>query len=230
MKKVILLSSILLSFYSLSQYSYTSPYHTFTTPYGNIQLGPANSQYAHILTNRPNFYFDKTIYLGTGELSAFSTNNLKLMTNGSPRITILSSNGNVGIATGTPREKLEIQGHTLIPSGYKIKFGVRSTTSGYLDISNSSCCFNTYADYYGNVYFRRLDVDGNPLGATLAVQSDGSVAIGIWEKYDNTVANTDGHKLMVNGGILCEKIKVIADVPNSDHVFAPTYKLINLEV
>lgn len=33
---------------------------------------------------------------------------------------------------------------------------------------------------------------------------------------------------MVNGGILCEKVKVTADVPNSDHVFKPTYRLMPL--
>ncbi len=34
---------------------------------------------------------------------------------------------------------------------------------------------------------------------------------------------------MVNGGILCEKVKVIVDVPNSDYVFEPEYKLMTLK-
>ena len=53
--------------------------------------------------------------------------------------------------------------------------------------------------------------------------------MGVWEKYDSTSTNTLGYKLMVNGGILCEKLKVIADVPNSDYVFEKDYKLKTLE-
>lgn len=34
---------------------------------------------------------------------------------------------------------------------------------------------------------------------------------------------------MVNGGILCEELKVIADVPNSDDVFEQDYDLKPLE-
>jgi len=33
------------------------------------------------------------------------------------------------------------------------------------------------------------------------------------------------YKLAVNSGILCEELKVMADVPSSDYVFEPTYKL-----
>ncbi|MBQ3677144.1 MAG: hypothetical protein II926_07265 [Bacteroidales bacterium] len=39
-------------------------------------------------------------------------------------------------------------------------------------------------------------------------------------------ANTSNtYKLAVNSGILCEELKVMADVPSSDYVFEPSYKL-----
>ena len=39
-------------------------------------------------------------------------------------------------------------------------------------------------------------------------------------------ANTSStYKLAVNSGILCEELKVMADVPSSDYVFEPSYKL-----
>lgn len=41
-----------------------------TTPYGYIALGPANTSYAHIYTDRPNFYFNKKIYHNNGNLVA----------------------------------------------------------------------------------------------------------------------------------------------------------------
>jgi len=34
-----------------------------TTPYGNIEFGPANATWAHIYTDRPNFYFNKELYV-----------------------------------------------------------------------------------------------------------------------------------------------------------------------
>ena len=40
--------------------------------------------------------------------------------------------------------------------------------------------------------------------------------------------NTQGFKLAVNGGILAEEVKVITDVPASDYVFEPDYKLKSL--
>jgi hypothetical protein len=33
------------------------------TPYGNIEFGPANTTWAHIYTDRPNFYFNKELYV-----------------------------------------------------------------------------------------------------------------------------------------------------------------------
>lgn len=40
------------------------------TPYGYIDIGPANTSYAHIYTDRPNFYFNKKIYHDNGNLVA----------------------------------------------------------------------------------------------------------------------------------------------------------------
>ena len=40
------------------------------TPYGYIEFGPANTSYAHIYTDRANFYFNKKIYHDAGNLVA----------------------------------------------------------------------------------------------------------------------------------------------------------------
>ena len=42
-------------------YSTGANQNTFTTPHGNIQLGPMNTSHAHIYTDRPNFYFNKQL-------------------------------------------------------------------------------------------------------------------------------------------------------------------------
>lgn len=222
---ITLTASLLYSATIFSQYSFNQPIHNFQTIHGSIQLGPMNGTGAHIYTNLSKFYFNKDVYSLTGGFSAHSTSNLFLKTNGATRMTVLSSNGNVGINVTTPRERLEINGNLLIPTGSKLKLGYdgANENSGYVVFENASCCYNTYAHIKGSLFF------GIANGPTImGLQSDGTVTVGVWEKYDLTVTNTDGHKLMVNGGILCEKIKVIADVPNSDHVFLPSYKLRSL--
>lgn len=37
-----------------------------------------------------------------------------------------------------------------------------------------------------------------------------------------------GYKLAVNGGIICEEVKVIANVPDADYVFEKNYKLLSI--
>jgi hypothetical protein len=69
------------------------------TDFGNLDIGAQNSSWAHIYTDRPKIIFDKPLYALTGEFSAYNTNNLSLQTNGITRMTILNSNGGVGIGT-----------------------------------------------------------------------------------------------------------------------------------
>ena len=191
---------------------------------GYIDFGPANSSWAHIYTDRPNFIFNKSIYSIGGAFSSYSSGNLYLQTNGNTRLAILNSNGNIGIGTSSPREKLEVNGHLLIPSDKLLKFGTENSSTGSLTIHNASCCYNTYADFTGNLYFRPESGQGN----TISFQKDGTVLIGMWPRYENSVTPTDGNKLSVNGGILCESITVVESVPTSDYVFESDYKLRNL--
>lgn len=104
-----------------------------------------------------------------------------------------------------------------------LNIGGENSSSGHLKIHNASCCYNTYADIKGNLFFRAEYTQ-----AGLAIQRDGSVTIGVWPTYNNTFVDTQGYKLMVNGGILTEEVKVIGDVPNSDHVFEKDYDLISI--
>jgi hypothetical protein len=80
------------------------------TTHGYVNVGPRNTTGAHVYTDRPRFYFNKPIWLNDGRLSAYSTYNLSLETNGYNRMTILASNGNVGIGTNDPTAKLTVAG------------------------------------------------------------------------------------------------------------------------
>ena len=81
-----------------------------TTPSGYIDIGPQNENWAHIYTDRSNFIFNKTIYSHNGFFSANSSNKLNLQTDGTTRLTILNSNGRVGIGTSSPQEALHLEG------------------------------------------------------------------------------------------------------------------------
>lgn len=202
-------------------------FNTFDTDHGYIKLGPGNSTWAHIYTDRPQFIFNKSVF-AMGAFSSYYNYDLKLQTAGTDRLTIDYNSGKVGIGESNPQEKLHVNGSILLPVNKYLKFGTENASSGYLKVHNASCCYNTYFDIKGSLFFRNEN-GGSNQGALLGLQSDGTITMGVKEKYDNTVTNTDGHKLMVNGGILCENLKVIGDVPNSDHVFAADYKLKTIE-
>src|SRR5690554_7322580 len=85
-----------------------------------------------------------------------------------------------------------------IKANGKLRFGYDDPTTGQMQIHNATCCYNTFVDCIGNLYFRT-----EASQATLGIQKDATVTIGVWPKYNNSVTDTDGNKLMVNGGILC---------------------------
>ncbi len=214
--------------------TYTGGIWHFTTPSGFIDIGPQNASYSHIYTDATKpFLFNTDVTLLTGGLRSYGSTNLSLKTGGTSRLTILNSNGFVGIGTTSPTDALHVVGNFRTNGNFNMdankNFRIGNVYSGTGALSiNVGTTNNSYFDINGSLFFRRVNGITN-LGATLGLQSDGTVTIGVWEKYDNTVTNTQGHRLMVNGGILCEKIKVIADVPNSDHVFEKEYKLKTLE-
>jgi hypothetical protein len=219
-----------------SQTTSPGPLTIPTTSFGNVVIG-SDATFGFLNTTQSRFLFNKDVNTSTGGFSSNGTN-LTLKTSNTTRMTISNTTGNFGFAVNpNSTDKILVNGnlrmqagHLYIPQNYHIKFSSASPTSGYMAIWNNGTNLNNYFDFWGNTYFRRVESNGTTnLGASLGLQKDGTVTIGVLERYDNTVVNTDGHKLMVNGGILCEKVKVIVDVPNSDHVFAPEYKLMPLK-
>ena len=206
-----------------------SPWIRHQNQYGYIDIGPLSSTSAHIYTDRANFYFNKDLYSATGGFSSATGINLSLKTNGIARMTFNNATGFAGINTMTPTERLHVVGNFLLNGTMKMldnnffRLGDPYSPTGSLSMHHNTNG-NTYCDLNGSFYFRKVTGLTNN-GATLGILNNGTVTIGVWESMDNNVANTQGNKLMVNGGILCESLKVIGDVPNSDHVFTKEYKL-----
>ena len=78
-----------------------------------------------------------------------------------------------------------------------------------------------YIDYMDNLYFR---ANKNWI-SSLSLYGNGSVGIGFHTGYTQGEYKNQGYKLAVNGGIICEELKVITDVPDADYVFERNYKL-----
>ena len=164
------------------------------TECGTTTIGADSWAYSHFNTDRPRFYFYKPIMVQDGCISSSSQTNLKLQTfnyNGSSldpitRMTILYSNGNVGIGTMTPDNKLQVNGGLKIGQGNTaterntnvLYFGDEDYVKiGEFDADNmlsftaSKYCFNTGnvgihtttatypLDVNGKVFIRAVDVD-----------------------------------------------------------------------
>lgn len=81
-----------------------------STGSGYVDVGPMNTSWSHFQTDRPRFYFNKSVTVDGG-ISSYASNNLYLQTTEVDRLTILSSNGFVGIGTTSPDQRLTVNGN-----------------------------------------------------------------------------------------------------------------------
>jgi len=81
-----------------------------STGNGYVDIGPKNSSWSHFYTDRPRYWFNTGLTVDGGQIGSYNEN-LSLQTSGTTRITALSANGNVGIGTTAPVEKLDVVGN-----------------------------------------------------------------------------------------------------------------------
>lgn len=175
------------------------------TTQGYIDIGPSTTNYADFKTNQSRFLFNKPLFIENGSLSSYNTNNLSFQTNGTSRMTILSSNGNVGIGHPAPEAKLHIlQTSEDYSSGFKI-VGSTSAISGRiwmgaekLHIDNATAGTGTGLTFKGdgNVGLGVADpavklhiagsIRGNRTNGSLRIESNsgGYIDIGPQNAYD----------------------------------------------
>jgi len=79
------------------------------TDHGFLDIGAQNAGFAHLITDRSRFYFNRTIMTNDG-FSSYYNKDLKLQTYQTTRITVKNSNGNEGIGTETPAYRLDVCG------------------------------------------------------------------------------------------------------------------------
>lgn len=191
--------------------------------------------------NKLNVYQDASFY-GSLNLSSITANGTATSTigscifnNGTTRDLVLrpySSSSKVIFDRGT----INFNTHATVATEKIFTIG-DNATAGRLKFFNTASLNSTFADFKGTLYFRRWDAPTNTnLGSIMGLQSDGTVTIGIWEKYDNTLEPTFGNKLKVGGGIWAQSLTVngvinakevivTETVPSSDYVFENDYNL-----
>ncbi|MEH3112267.1 hypothetical protein [Pedobacter terrae] len=149
------------------------------------------------------------------------------------QVNTFPAQGNVGIGTSTPQEKLDIKGNILI-SNADIPLGLNTEVGGTAPLFNMS------------VNFREVNKNNAFLGAAFRIDSRPTFPLFQWLKRDAgtdtehvmmNLSNTGNlgigvinapEKLSVNGNIRAREIKVQAtDWP--DYVFAEDYKVETLE-
>jgi hypothetical protein len=94
------------------------------TPSGYVSIGPNNTGWAHFYTDRSNgYYFDKRIVVDTGIFASYNENLTLQAPYNTTRMTISSSNGNVGINNTSPSAELHVGGSTDQTTVLKIEAG-----------------------------------------------------------------------------------------------------------
>ncbi len=201
-------------------------YFKITTPSGYLQIGPGNTGFSHFVTDRVRFYFNKPIYVN-GSIHSYIGKNLSIGTHGQSQLTILESNGNVGIGTLNPNYTLEIAHNKVGDWKNAIRLNSNNPNKHWLfymttnGLSNWSG-FHTQSD---NIHLILRDATGF---AQVSLRSDGG------NTYFNTgnvgIGTTSpDSKLTVKGDIHTNEVKVdLEGAVAPDFVFDNDYDLLSL--
>ncbi len=124
-------------------------------------------------------------------------------TNGTYRMTILG-NGNVGIGTNSPAEKLHVSGNILLDNTRAVKM---TTTSSYGELNTSGNNLKLTNFSGGNIEFSTSKTNIDPAFARLTINANGNVGVGANPSYKLDVAGN----LNLNKGIVTGQAIMVND-------------------
>lgn len=132
------------------------------------------------------------------------------------------SNGNFGIGTIKPTEKLDVMGNAKISSYSPTLILQRDTDSGgYTEGIQTKLKDGTNNWYFGNLQSASWIVSkGDFQNPKMTILDNGKVGIG---------TSSPDEKLTVNGNIHAKEVKIDLSIPAPDYVFASDYKLKSLQ-
>lgn len=192
---------------------------------GYIDIGPYNSSWAHIYTDRPMFLFNKPIYATGGVFSSGTNESMLLQTGGTTRVT-LKNDGNIGFGcdpgvVNFKFYKAELPTFELASSMSRLQIGI--ATYGWAFANESQL---------GDVVFRPMGEINQRHGMIFFIPNSynngnsyiafGDMANNLWVKILNN------RTMRVDGTIYSKEIICQTNVW-SDHVFYEDYNLMSLD-
>ncbi|MCO4760309.1 MAG: shufflon system plasmid conjugative transfer pilus tip adhesin PilV [Myxococcales bacterium] len=187
---------------------------------GYIDIGPKNTGLAHIETDRSVFYMNKSLRVNSGAVGSYDED-LYLQTQGSTRIHVSKSSGNVGIGSAPDSNRLKISGHTYGTGNIRAAGVVRADgglqVDGQYVVDNGAGYHRSYgktgfinASYGGGFYMQ--DTSWVRIYGNKGVLTGGAVQAGHLRstgtaQVDKTL--TVNSTLYANNGIVIDKQTVI---------------------
>jgi hypothetical protein len=174
-----------------------------------IELLPKNSSYGLILREYNSSDYGNIEVTSAGLGLGYNTSGAHLM---------VKTNGYIGIGTTNPSNKLHVVGSTRLDVGTDRNLSFVSwdlAGPGGITINAHNDANDTHkplAIAATNILFH-----ASTLNATGDLYVEDNMGIG--------TTNTQGYKLAVKGGIYCEEVKVVGNVPQADYVFEDDYEL-----
>ncbi len=187
-----------------------------STASGYIDVGPANTGYAHIQTDRTRFYLNKPLIIDGGNtngdaylVSSYTTEDFVIATNNGAedRITVKQATGNVGIATTSPAAKLHVEQDDGAVHGLKVYRNDSSTSTSLAYFHDDSVYVdnptlhvkNDRADQYGYAAVFEGKVGIGTVAPDQQLHVEGSILADAYNFATTTLASnyTDGQTSLV---------------------------------
>ncbi len=179
-------------------------------------------------------------YYGTGDFKFFVSNGTH--GNGNTIGLLIKENGNIGIGTTNPSQKLDINGGVklnLDTHGQGLRLINNANSAGtyvtFTDHDGKSANIGSFDDNYADINYRNslqffarngkdfrfaTSPNGNAGTNKLVILNNGNIGIG--------TINPD-MKLTVNGNIHAKEVKIDLNIPAPDYVFKKDYDLRTIE-
>ncbi|MFN3840769.1 MAG: hypothetical protein ACK4RF_08680 [Cyclobacteriaceae bacterium] len=204
---------------ALAQWATVNSSHTRHTNNGNVGIGTASgvtpSDKLHVIGDARA----DNVKVVNGSFNSLSSSGLFLNTNGTTRVTILNSNGFVGIANSSPSELLHVNGNARAMQFNSVNGSFNALATSNINLLTNGTNRVTILSSNGNVGIGTtsptalLHVNGALNASTVQVGS----------------SLPGSYKMAVGGKIICEEVVVKLQANWPDYVFEAGYQLPTLE-